>query len=141
MKSDELLSTAVNFGDKKTKDFLSISLCLNAANEYLSEIILKHNSLIQSVLHDAHVKDLARISALRESALERDKVTNDLEFCRYLHLFVYIHNFKVYFYLDRILNISGCFLWSVFHYNLHFYLSSLSIFIYYELELTNFFIL
>ena len=126
IKSDELLSTAVNFGDKKTKDFLSISLCLNAANEYLSEIILKHNSLIQSVLHDAHVKDLARISALRESALERDKVTNDLEFCRYLHLFIYIYNFKVHFYLDRILNnFTGCFLWSAFHYNLYFYLSSL----------------
>ena len=81
-KSNESLSAAVTFGEKKSNDFISILMCLNKATDYLSEIMLKHNSLIQSVLHDAHIKDLARISALRESTLERDKVTNDLEFCR-----------------------------------------------------------
>ena len=81
-KSNESLSAAVTFGEKKSNDFISILMCLNKATDYLSEILLKHNSLIRSILHDAHIKDLARISALRESTLERDKVTNDLEFCR-----------------------------------------------------------
>ena len=80
--SNELLTIAAEGKEKQTKDLESLSLCLKTAADYLVEISSKHNSVIQSILHDAHIKDLARISALRESALERDKVTNDLEFCR-----------------------------------------------------------
>ena len=79
---DGQLTCANERRDITTSDVGSLSERLALACTCLQEVTAKHVLVVQSLTHDAHVRDLARIAALRESALDRDRVTNDLEFCR-----------------------------------------------------------
>lgn len=57
--------------------------CLSErATSCLSDILEKHAQVIQCQLHESHVKDLGRVSALREATLERDRALDDLQHTR-----------------------------------------------------------
>lgn len=54
--------------------------CLSErATSCLSDILEKHALVVQCQQHESHVKDLGRVSALREATLERDRALDDLQ--------------------------------------------------------------
>jgi hypothetical protein len=57
--------------------------CLSErATSCLSDILEKHALVIQCQQHESHIKDLSRVSALREATLERDRALDDLQYTR-----------------------------------------------------------
>ena len=79
---DGLLKTALECHQNTLNDTATLNQHVLSATECLLDLENKHKVVVQSLQHDSHVRDLARISALRESALETDRVANDLQFCR-----------------------------------------------------------
>lgn len=57
--------------------------CLSErATSCLGDILEKHALVVQCQQHESHIKDLGRVSALREATLERDRALDDLQYTR-----------------------------------------------------------
>lgn len=78
---DGLLCTAMQ---SKTKILCQVKCLSERATSSLADIIEKHALVVQGLHHEAHVKDLSRITALREAALERDQALDELQHIKYV---------------------------------------------------------
>ena len=72
---------------------------ISLARQRADEIHSRHAAEMKAAKHLAHVRDLSRVSALREASLEKDKLMNELRYAKYVqhytsvwhHISVWLH--------------------------------------------------